>query len=497
MYRLSYQVFNSQQCLFLHTTCSSFARKEKSSFYKKGLVSKGKTDSNEKPDYINVLKEADKAIKNRSQFLLSKSLKDLTQSIVNRKKDVKIPFTLNPKPPLIDINECTSPLAKLFIQPVRNDVDELLGVVNDLSLSNDDLKRVYLYQTCLEHEVPFRSELPLNATEQNFLKQPQLWEERSFQTVPVPEPSFHFAMHKWALKNLAKRKKAKRASRKAEQTNVEVAEDRLISCLLPRYTKSHLQSWNINKWATSYHFNQPLIFDMRFHNEMSGATSSFMLQMQIALLSNFTSLCPFHLIFCNFNRNTDFYRNVWSSRVNPCLENACTFSEKSLSQLEPLVSVEDMVYLSPDANNVMTEFSPHKTYIIGGLVDRHITETKRTATISRAEGISHEKLPLHLYLKWGGVGGKMELSVNVVFNILITLKHTGCWIKALSHIPYRLHSGLSDLGQELANYDPQIIEKFDSGRQWKMNKEKKSRSIQMQDYQSVVLKRPGSYFGKH
>ena len=59
---------------------------------------------------------------------------------------------------------------------------------------------------------------------------------------------------------------------------------------------------------------------------------------------------------------------------------------------------EDLVYLTPNAPDFMTEYDPHKIYIIGGLVDKVVTKPVTMAKAKR-EGIKMAKLPLDLYMR--------------------------------------------------------------------------------------------------
>lgn len=46
------------------------------------------------------------------------------------------------------------------------------------------------------------------------------------------------------------------------------------------------------------------------------------------------------------------------------------------------------------------------------------------------------KLPLEKYLPWG-TGSAKNLTINQVMDILLELRHTGDWKKALQHVPTR------------------------------------------------------------
>lgn len=77
---------------------------------------------------------------------------------------------------------------------------------------------------------------------------------------------------------------------------------------------------------------------------------------------------------------------------------------------------------------------------------------KKPLTINKAkrENLKHQRFPIDRYVKYvssfysyninhfsirfGGGSGK-TLTIDQVYNILMTLKHTGSWIEAFKYIP--------------------------------------------------------------
>lgn len=51
-------------------------------------------------------------------------------------------------------------------------------------------------------------------------------------------------------------------------------------------------------------------------------------------------------------------------------------------------------------------------------------------------GLRMARLPLDQYLQWGAGSGK-SLTLNQMINIMLDLKQTGDWMKALRHVPRR------------------------------------------------------------
>jgi len=83
----------------------------------------------------------------------------------------------------------------------------------------------------------------------------------------------------------------------------------------------------------------------------------------------------------------------------------------------------------------MTSFDHDAVYIIGGIID---LSGKKPLTFGKAkrENIRHQRLPIDRYVKFGG-GSCKTLTIDQMYNILMTLKHTGSWIEAFKYIPNR------------------------------------------------------------
>lgn len=64
--------------------------------------------------------------------------------------------------------------------------------------------------------------------------------------------------------------------------------------------------------------------------------------------------------------------------------------------------------------------------------------TNEPVSMAKAKklGIKTLRFPLDRYLQWGCSAGK-NLTINAVLNILLDMKCTGDWTKALKHVPQR------------------------------------------------------------
>ncbi|UJR30991.1 hypothetical protein I4U23_018502 [Adineta vaga] len=175
-----------------------------------------------------------------------------------------------------------------------------------------------------------------------------------------------------------------------------------------------------------------LVIDCGFEQEHARAYHLLNLVDQVQYL--FAELHRYHspsfVYLCNLSQDgrlqTEFNRRA-------PLDNLCL--QATASSYLDIFPQEKLIYLSPDSNVEMTSFDHDAVYIIGGIID--ITG-KKPLTFGKAkrENIKHQRFPIDRYVKFGGGSGK-TLTIDQVYNILMTLKHTGSWIEAFKFIPDR------------------------------------------------------------
>lgn len=103
-------------------------------------------------------------------------------------------------------------------------------------------------------------------------------------------------------------------------------------------------------------------------------------------------------------------------------------TSQSVAELYPR---ESIVYLSPDAGEPLEEIDPKKIYVIGGLVDG---SPKNRVTINKAAelGVEARRLPIAEYMsRIDQFGATKILTLNQVYDILISVTASGDWEKAL------------------------------------------------------------------
>lgn len=102
-------------------------------------------------------------------------------------------------------------------------------------------------------------------------------------------------------------------------------------------------------------------------------------------------------------------------------------------------NINDLIYLSPDSENIMDKYDPNKIYIIGGIIDRTVSknESKNRADLLH---IKTMKLPLKDHITIGKPSIILliiGLNIDVVFNILLNLKNGKDWDEAFKCIPLK------------------------------------------------------------
>ncbi|KFO88808.1 tRNA methyltransferase 10 A, partial [Buceros rhinoceros silvestris] len=91
-----------------------------------------------------------------------------------------------------------------------------------------------------------------------------------------------------------------------------------------------------------------------------------------------------------------------------------------------LIKKEDLVYLTSDSPDVLSELDEKKAYVIGGLVD-HNHHKGITYKQAVEQGIGHAQLPLGNFVK---MNSRKVLAVNHVFEIILAYLEKRDWKEA-------------------------------------------------------------------
>ncbi len=176
---------------------------------------------------------------------------------------------------------------------------------------------------------------------------------------------------------------------------------------------------------------QRVCVDLSLDQWMSKAEQSRLAQ-QIGRLygANRKSARPAHLYLCGLQRDSYLYREC--VRKNSGFDNyILDISDKPVLDL---FKQEEVVYLTPDSDQVLDTIDPDLVYVIGGLVDETVT---KNITLSSAQklGLRTARLPIDTYMEKSSAAGSPHskvLSVNQVFEILLEYTCTEDWGRALT-----------------------------------------------------------------
>ncbi|CAM4751625.1 unnamed protein product [Rotaria magnacalcarata] len=151
--------------------------------------------------------------------------------------------------------------------------------------------------------------------------------------------------------------------------------------------------------------------------------------------SNRRAQKPVKLILTNWSHDSPLAEEC--RRVTNGFDNfQIILSDKSIHESYP---TERLVYLSPNADKQLTEIDEQNVHVIGGLVDESVKKNM-TYQACQDKKIACYKLPIETYMEHSITGGSFNqiLSINQVFDILMTYMGTKDWRQALkANIPER------------------------------------------------------------
>ncbi|XP_046896751.1 tRNA methyltransferase 10 homolog B [Hypomesus transpacificus] len=226
----------------------------------------------------------------------------------------------------------------------------------------------------------------------------------------------------WERSLASKRSKRRDEKTKRKQNRTDVDN--------PQFSKRVTKAITKERLAEAQTSGPKLCLDLSMTDNMSDKEIS-RLASQIRRLygSNRKATRPFHLYLAALSQDSRLYRECL--RMNDGFHSyVMDVTEVSCLDLFP---PENVTYLTPDAEEALERIEPDKVYVLGGLVDESI---QRKITYMRAKelNVRTARLPIDEYMV------KKEnpknfyskiLSINQVLDILLTLRDTGSWIKAL------------------------------------------------------------------
>nr|CAG4642787.1 EOG090X0D3U [Evadne anonyx] len=243
------------------------------------------------------------------------------------------------------------------------------------------------------------------------------------------------------LKEKAKKeaKRIARAAYLAEKPDDPVEEGHMTyglgkNTLFLRKYDSAMDHYHNSKCIQAQRFENPLIFDLSYHKHMTSMEQkNTAKQLMLSFSDNREHNQPFPLLFCNAHPETETMKML--RKLIPSIDNPDFPIDVTTKNYTELYPKDKLVYLTPHCKTELTHYDSDAVYIVGAIVDKSNNEPLSWAKASK-ENVKMAKLPLDSYLNWGSGSGK-SLTLNSMVNIMLELKKSGNWKKALEHIPQR------------------------------------------------------------
>ena len=231
-------------------------------------------------------------------------------------------------------------------------------------------------------------------------------------------------------KQLAKNKKKESISKSGQSTT---SENHVSKKTLKLQTIEKLQ--NVLKDDES---SRPKIcIDLQYEELMSEKELIHLAQ-QLSRVYGFNrkSSDPCHLTFCHLPKDCKT-RQICCDKSEGFANYILNFSEKSLIDTFENRK-QDLVYLTPDSDNLLEDIEDNKIYVIGGLADDSV---KKLSSLSFAtdQGLTTAKLPIDKYCSRIEGSFKQILTINQVFEILLNKIQGFSWPQVFSQsLPSRI-----------------------------------------------------------
>lgn len=181
-------------------------------------------------------------------------------------------------------------------------------------------------------------------------------------------------------------------------------------------------------------FGQKLIFDCSFDASMSHQEiQSAGRQLYYCFENNRNFKTPFDIHLCNMNPDSKTLKHLKKHIPNVLDEKILLpIHQQCFTELFP---AERLVYLSPDSENVLTDFKADDIFIVGTIVDKGPCQRLSLAK-AKSLGVRHARLPLEKYVQLVP-GVSKRFNFMTMIGILQEWMMTRDWEKAFRNIPWR------------------------------------------------------------
>lgn len=243
-------------------------------------------------------------------------------------------------------------------------------------------------------------------------------------------------------------KKDEKIRQKKEAEDESIKEEGEVEELQPFVRNTYLRKIGKTQYNYAETYNlamgmrlgQQIVFDFTYEAAMEWREIKHLVAQFAHLYAmNKTAADPFHIHFVNY-KGGGFVeregRTLYKDQFDKLMVDA---TDKGLLDVFPR---EQIVYLTPDSNNILRTYDHDKVYVIGALVDTKGTETGASLAQAKMLGVEHCRLPLSECLQWAT--SHKSLTLDAVANILMELStHSDIRMALQKHVPQRKHSGLN------------------------------------------------------
>lgn len=257
----------------------------------------------------------------------------------------------------------------------------------------------------------------------------------------------------------------KRAQEREQDDDGHISYGLHRNTMFLRIYDTTIDRWNNSKLINAMQFGPKLIIDCSYDKHMvPREAKNTAKQLMFLFADNRVDNEPFDLHFCNVNFNGIVMQNL-QKHIPTMLETGFPMNIHEESYLE-LFPRKKLVYLTPHCNNDLLEYNHDDIYIVGAMVDK-INNDPLSLAKAKSQGLRMARLPLDHYLQWGSGSGK-SLTIDQMLKILLDVKTSGDWNKALRFVPRRK---LADYRQDKEERIPTSY-KLERFQDYKFNVEK-------------------------
>lgn len=352
---------------------------------------------------------------------------------IQKKENVEIEFSQNKSPTVVYKKE-------MFSNNNSNVEEEMSepDILLDTSLTEDQREKIKKMKAEYEIWKYADSEIPqyVSSYHWKFMLDLKTPTERILHLTFV-QKTFEKNLKQTKRKEKRKLKNLQRFSDKQLETDNTIGDNNLIyahghNTIIRRL--HHVEKFNYLRSLYAYVLGPKIIFDLSFIKQLTIYEQNLtFLQLKYALCDNLLHRQPAAMIFTSFDINEKWFSRFLRHFSKETFDEYPIYTtDKSYVDLFP---TDNLVYLTPDGNELLTEFDSDKVYIIGAIVDKKL-RPKLSFKKANEQGIVTQKLPLEYYVKWEC--GTKYLALNHVLNILLDVNMTNDWYSALKiYIPER------------------------------------------------------------